>query len=75
MKADKRVIDLEELTYKVNLDEHEAAAKYGPSIYWFRRARCVGGGPRYIKLSGRVLYKDTDLQSFFDSKVRANTAG
>lgn len=74
MIAKKRVVDLEAITHKVNLDEHEAAAKYGPSVHWFRRARCVGGGPPFIKLAGRVLYRDSDLRAYFDSKIRANTS-
>ncbi|QSV44422.1 helix-turn-helix domain-containing protein [Geobacter benzoatilyticus] len=62
------------MSNKINIDEHEAAALYGPSVHWFRRARWAGGGPPFIKLSGRVLYRVEDLDAFFAGRVRRSTA-
>lgn len=58
----------------VNLNEKQAAARYGLSIHWFRRARWKGDGPRYIKLAGRVLYPREELQQYFESKIRRSTS-
>ncbi len=62
------------MSNKINIDEREASAKYGPSVYWFRRARWAGGGPPFIKLAGRVLYRVEDLDTFFFGRIRRSTA-
>lgn len=59
---------------KINLNESEAAEQYGLSVHWFRRARWAGGGPPYIKLKGRVLYRREDLDRFFQAKLRLSTS-
>lgn len=35
--------------------------------------RCRGGGPRFIKLRSRVVYRVADLDAWLDANVRANT--
>lgn len=59
---------------KLNLTEGEAAAEYGPSVHWFRRARWEGNGPRFIKLAGKVLYPRTELEAFFAARLRRSTS-
>lgn len=59
---------------KRNLTEEQAAAEYGPSVHWYRRARWAGDGPRFIKLDGRVLYPRTELDAFFESRLRRSTS-
>lgn len=58
----------------INIDEHEAALRYGPSVHWFRRARWEGGGPRFIKLAGKVLYPVKELEDFFNSQIVSSTS-
>ena len=58
---------------KVNLNEHEAAAQYGMSVHWYRRARWQGNGPKFIKLVGAVLYPRAELEKFFNAHVVSNT--
>ncbi len=58
---------------KINLTEKEASEKYGPSVHWFRRARCLGNGPRYIKLEMKVLYPLDELDAFFASHIKKGT--
>lgn len=59
---------------QINIDEHEAARRYGPSVHWFRRARWAGGGPSFIKLAGKVLYPVAELESFFAAHVVSSTS-
>ncbi len=59
---------------KKNLNEKEASAEYGGSVHWYRRARTYGGGPKFIKLAGMVLYPRTELDAFFDSRIVKSTS-
>ena len=59
---------------KRNLNEKEAAAEYGGSVHWYRRARTYGGGPKFIKLAGMVLYPRTELDDFFNSRLVKSTS-
>ena len=59
---------------KRNLNEKEAAAEYGGSVHWYRRARTYGGGPKFIKLAGMVLYPRTELDEFFNSRLVKSTS-
>lgn len=59
---------------KINVNENEAAELYGLSVHWFRRARWKGDGPRFIKLSGAVLYPVVELEIFFNSKLVNSTS-
>ena len=59
---------------KINLNEQEASAQYGPSVHWFRRARWSGDGPMYIKLAGKVLYPRDELDKFFAERLRRSTS-
>ena len=35
--------------------------------------RCRGGGPRFVKLGRAVRYRQADLDSWIESRVRDNT--
>jgi hypothetical protein len=59
---------------KKNLTETEAASEYGGSVHWYRRARWKGDGPKFIKLSGMVLYPRTELDAFFASRMVKSTS-
>jgi predicted DNA-binding transcriptional regulator AlpA len=55
------------------LDEHQAAAWLGVSVVFLRRGRSKGTTgrrtptPRFIKLGGRVFYRQSDLRAWVDS--------
>lgn len=59
---------------KKNLTEQEASEQYGMSVHWYRRARWAGDGPRYLKLSGAVLYPVSELDEFFAERLVKNTS-
>lgn len=59
---------------KIYMSETEAAKRYNLSVHWFRRARWAGGGPEFVKLSGRVLYPIESTDAFFVSKLRKSTS-
>ena len=42
----------------------QAADYLGISESWLTKLRCVGGGPKYLKLGRRVLYRDADLDEW-----------
>ena len=60
---------------KIQLNEVEAAERYGLSVHWFRRARWSGNGPPYVKMAGRCLYPIADTDAYFASKIRTSTSG
>ncbi|GFE56399.1 AlpA family transcriptional regulator [Geobacter sp. AOG1] len=59
---------------KLNLNEVEAAERYGLSVHWFRRARWAGGGPQFIKMGSKVLYPIAETDAFFKSRMRSSTS-
>jgi predicted DNA-binding transcriptional regulator AlpA len=52
----------------------EAAAYLGVSSSWLDKLRCVGGGPKYLKLGRRVLYRDADLDEWRSQYLVSSTA-
>lgn len=60
------------------LNEIQASELIGLSPDWFRRGRCKGFGPPYIKLSNRrdkngrnvgsVRYKESELRAWMDAR-------
>jgi hypothetical protein len=72
-KTEFRAVNAGEIV-KRNLSEKEASAEYGGSVHWYRRARTYGGGPKFIKLAGMVLYPRTELDEFFNSRLVKSTS-
>ena len=60
---------------KLYLNESEASYRYGYSRQWFQRERWKGTGPKFLKISGKVLYplKDTD-KWFLSSGLKQSTS-
>jgi predicted DNA-binding transcriptional regulator AlpA len=57
------------------LDEHGAAALLGYSIRALQNWRLRGGGPRFVKVSGRsVRYRRRDLNDWVEQRLRSSTA-
>jgi hypothetical protein len=52
----------------------EAAAYVSLSVSTLNRLRVSGGGPRYAKLAGRVLYDIRDLDQWIDDSKRGSTS-
>ncbi|MEO5375351.1 MAG: helix-turn-helix domain-containing protein [Alphaproteobacteria bacterium] len=58
------------------LTPREAAARLQVAEATLERWRTRGGGPRFIKLSGRVVrYADEDLRAFVQACAVVSTAG
>lgn len=51
------------------LADKEASNKYGLSVHWFRRARYIKKGPPYIKMNGRILYRESSLDEWFKRRT------
>lgn len=57
------------------LDTIAAAAFLGGvSPSWLEVLRVRGGGPEYLKLGKRVVYKPEDLEAWAESNRRTSTA-
>lgn len=56
------------------LDEDEAAALLRSKPSTLRKWRCVGGGPRFVKIGRSVRYDLRDVQAFIDASRRSSTS-
>jgi predicted DNA-binding transcriptional regulator AlpA len=52
----------------------EAAAYVSLSASTLNRLRVSGGGPRYAKLAGKVLYDVRDLDQWIENSKRGSTS-
>lgn len=52
----------------------EAATYLSLSPSTLNRLRVSGGGPRYAKLAGRVLYDTRDLDQWIEDNKRGSTS-
>jgi hypothetical protein len=59
---------------KLNMSEHELAQKWGISPKTLQRWRSEGRGPRYLKLSKRVIYPIEEIQKFESRSLYASTS-
>lgn len=53
------------------LVEKDVARRYGLSVHWFRKARYIGGGPRYFKMGEKVFYTLEDVDEYFKNHLVA----
>lgn len=53
----------------------EAAERLGVQPSTLANWRWNGGGPRYLKVGGRVRYRLHDLAQWLDSRLRFSTSG
>lgn len=57
------------------LNTKQAAAFLGGlSPAWLEALRVKGGGPMYLKLGRRVVYRTQDLETWAEANRRSNTA-
>ncbi|GHF32178.1 hypothetical protein GCM10017044_28900 [Kordiimonas sediminis] len=57
------------------LNERQAAAYLNQSIRTLQGWRLRGGGPRFVKISGRsVRYRIEDINTWIEGRIVANTS-
>lgn len=58
------------------LDTEQAAAYLGPNISpkTLQNWRWQGRGPRFLKVGGKVFYRQSDLERFLERCERASTS-
>ncbi len=54
-------------------DAMAAATFTGLAVATLAKLRCIGGGPQYLKLGRKVVYRRSDLASWLDARRVANT--
>ncbi len=59
---------------EIFLTTSEVATLYRQSTATLATWRCRGGGPCFVKLGRRVLYRVSDLDAWVAKAGRANTA-
>jgi predicted DNA-binding transcriptional regulator AlpA len=58
----------------VLLNQREAAAMLRLSERTLERMRLLGTGPRYVKASRLIRYRDEDLESWIAARTRTSTS-
>lgn len=51
-----------------------AARNLGVTENCLAKWRCLGGGPRFVKIGRRVRYRRADIDAFIGARVRASTS-
>lgn len=51
------------------LPSRQAAEQIGLSEKTLVTWRCLGKGPRYVKMGGKVFYRPADLAAFVDEHI------
>ena len=57
----------------VHFNQKQLAARWGVAEATLERWRSDGIGPRYLKLCGRVLYRQVDVEAFEESCLVTST--
>ena len=57
------------------LNPHELAARWRVSTKTLERWRNDGGGPAYLKLQGRILYRMSEVESFEARQTQPASSG
>lgn len=56
-----------------HLNQKQLAARWHISEACLERCRCEGIGPKFMKLSGRVLYRQVDIEAYDESSLATST--
>ena len=62
-----------EFSTKAVMQTDEAAHYLGLAAQTLCKWRCSGGGPRFIRLGRKVVYRIKDLDAFLESRVCEST--
>ena len=57
----------------VHLNQKQLAARWCISEATLERWRCDGIGPKFLKLCGRVLYRQVDIEAYEESCLQVST--
>ena len=58
-----------------NLSQHSLADRWLMSPRTLEQWRWLGKGPKFLKLGGRVVYREEDVTAFEAANLHANTIG
>jgi hypothetical protein len=58
-----------------NLSQAELAARWKMSPRTLEQWRWRGVGPRYLKIGGRVIYPEPEVEAFEADRLHQNTSG
>jgi hypothetical protein len=58
----------------VHINQKQLAARWNMSEATLERGRCEGIGPKFLKLCGRVLYRQVDIEAFEESCLATSTS-
>lgn len=58
----------------VHFNQKQLAARWDISEATLERWRCEGIGPNFLKLCGRVLYRQVDIASYEESSLKISTS-
>lgn len=58
-----------------HLNQRQLAERWGISEASLERWRSEGIGPVFMKIQGRVLYREQDIETFETNSLRKSTAG
>lgn len=53
--------------------QSQLATRWGVSEGTLERWRCEGIGPKFLKLHGRVLYRQIDIEAYEESCLSSST--
>jgi len=58
----------------VHLNQKQLAARWSISEASLERWRSVGIGPKFLKLCGRVIYRQVDIEAYEESCLQISTS-
>ena len=58
----------------IHMNQRQLANRWGVSEATIERWRSEGIGPRYLKLQGRVMYREQDVEAYEASCLRQSTS-
>ena len=67
-------MDSQELRDVVLLTEREVASIFRVSVRTLQNWRVTGGGPEFVKLGSRVVYRTTSIRAFLNERQRRITS-
>ena len=56
------------------LNTADIARRCAVSKTWLEKLRVEGGGPPFVKLGRRVLYRESDVNHWIDARLRTSTS-
>lgn len=57
-----------------HLNQYQVSERWGISHRTLERWRWAGVGPRFLKIGGRVMYRQEDIDLYEANQLRASTA-